>query len=386
MCVPSSGAVAVRHALAVTDLLPDVGTTLGVEEEYHLVDAVSGALVEAPRVVQAAADRLGDQVQGEISTSQLEVATPVCTSLQQVRDVLGRLRREVADVALAEGVAVLSAGTHPSATWQQQQLSDGERYARLHQRWGLLALQQLIAGCHVHVGVPDPDLAVAVLDRLRPDLPVLLALSASSPYWEGTDSGCASYRTLWFARWPVTGLPEAFGSRAAYDRTVAALIGSGVADDASHLYWDARPSVRYPTVEVRVADAMPRLDDVVLHAGLVRALVQQAAADAVAGRCPVEVRPELGRAARWRAARHGLEGDLLDLREGSLVAAPVLVQRLLDRLRPALEASGDLAEVHELASGALARGSSARRQRDVLARTGDLADVVRSLLAEGSTG
>ncbi len=366
--------------------MTDVGATLGVEEEYHLVDATTGALADAPHVVRAAVDRLGDDVQGEISTAQLEVATPVSTSLDEVRTHLARLRRAVAAVAAEHGCAVLAAGTHPLASWREQRLSVAERYQRLHERWGLLALQQMIAGCHVHVSVPDPELAVAVLDRLRPDLPVLLALSGSSPFWEGDDSGYASYRTQWFARWPVTGMPEVFGSRAAYDATVAALVRSGVADDASHLYWDVRPSTRFPTVEVRVADTMPRLDDAVLHAGLARALVQQAAADAVAGRPVPALRPELARAARWRAARYGLEGDLLDPRSGGLVPAAELVQALLGRVAGPLEDSGDGAQVHALAAGALARGTSARRQRELHARTGDLAQVVHALVAEAQQG
>jgi len=368
----------VRHALRVTG----AGATLGVEEEHHLVEADTGALADAAHVVQEAGRLLGDAAQGEISTAQLEVVTPVCSSLAEVRSQLSRLRQGAYAAAERHGCAVLAAGTHPSARWQDQRLSEGERYQRLRDRWGLLALQQLIAGCHVHVSVPDPELAVHVLDRLRPDLPTLLAMSASSPFWEGTDTGYASYRTLWFARWPVTGLPEAFGSRAAYDATVAGLVAAGVADDASHLYWDVRPSTRYPTVEVRVGDTMPRLDDAVLHAGLVRALVQAAAADALAGRPALEVRPELGRAARWQAARHGLESDLLDLRSGALRPAAELVGDLLDRVRGPLEDTGDRDEVELLTKDLLERGTSARRQREVAAGTGDLAQVVRAVVAE----
>jgi len=364
----------------------EVGATLGVEEEYHLVDASTGALADAGHVVQEAARLLGDGAQGEISTAQLEVVTPVCSSLAEVRSQLVRLRRGAYEAAERHGCAVLAAGTHPSAGWRDQRLSEGPRYTRLRDRWGLLALQQLIAGCHVHVSVPDPELAVHVLDRLRPDLPVLLAMSGSSPFWEGTDSGYASYRTIWFSRWPVTGLPEAFGSRAAYDRTVAALVAAGVADDASHLYWDVRPATRYPTVEVRVGDTMPRLDDAVLHAGLARALVQAAAADAVAGLPVPEVRPEVGRAARWRAARDGLEGELLDLRSGALRPAAEVVGDLLERVRGPLEDTGDRAEVEVLTKDLLERGTSARRQREVAASGGSLAEVVRAVVDEARPG
>ena len=360
--------------------------TLGVEEEYHLVDAVSGALREGPEVVEEGERRFGTQVQNEISTAQLEIGTPVCSSLREVRAALQRLRAGAAAVAAEAGLAVLACGTHPFGTWREQHLTDGERYVRLHERWGMLALQQLITGTHVHVSVPDPELAIAVLDRLRPDLPTLLAMSGSSPYWEGEDTGYASFRTQWYARFSVTGLPEVFGSRAAYDETVAALVRAGIADDASHLYWDARPATRYPTLEVRVGDTMPRLDDAVLHAGLARALVQQAAADAVAGLPVPALRPELGRAARWRAARYGLEGELLDARSGALVPAAELVNSLLDRVRGPLEQTGDRDEVCALAEALLARGTSARRQRDLMARTGDLAQVVHAVVAEAQQG
>ena len=363
-----------------------VGLTLGVEEEYHLVDATTGALADAPGVVEDAAARFGDALQGEISTSQLEVATPVCSSLAEVRAELARLRAGAAAVAAEHGIGILPTGTHPFSTWHEQRLSEDDRYTRLHERWGLLALQQLIAGCHVHVSVPDRELAVHVLDRLGPDLPVLLALSASSPYWEGVDSDYASYRTIWFGRWPQTGTPEPFGSLKAYDEAVEALVRTGMADDASHLYWDARPSTRYPTVEVRVGDTMPALDDAVLHAALARALVQQAAADALAGLPPLQVRTDLVRAARWRAARHGLQDTLLDNRTGERVPAHDAVHALVDRVSGPLEETGDLAEVRALVASALARGTSAERQRSLHAGTGSLPDVVLALVAEGQRG
>jgi carboxylate-amine ligase len=173
----------------------DVGVTVGVEEEYHLVDAETFELADMPEVVTAAIALMGSEAQGEISTSQLEIATPVSTTLAEVRAHLSRIRRSVDDVARQQGCRILAAGTHPTGTWHEQRLTVGERYQSLFERWGLLALQQMITGCHVHVNVGDPELAVRTIDYLRPDLPVLLALSASSPYWEGVDTGYASYRT-----------------------------------------------------------------------------------------------------------------------------------------------------------------------------------------------
>ena len=362
--------------MSVTD--GSVGSTLGVEEEYALVEAATGALADAPDVAATAADLVGEAATKEISTSQLEIVTPVCTSLAQVRQELVRLRSAAVAAAEAHGCQVLAAGTHPFATWHDQRLTDGERYDRLEERWGILARQQLITGQHVHVGVPA-GLVVHVVDRLGPDLPVLIAMTASSPYWEGQDTGYASYRTQWFSRWPITGTLPPLGTRQAYDDMVARLVSSGVADDASHLYWDARPSVAWPTVEVRVADTSPLLDDAILHAALVRSLVRTAARD----EDPVPVtHPEVVRVARWRAARDGLSGRLFDTRSASLQPAHDLVRALLARLREDLEELGDWDEVCLLTEQLLERGTSADRQRAVWERTGSLQAVVRSLTDE----
>ena len=363
----------------------EVGATLGVEEEYHLVDAQTLALADAPEVVSEALRLLGDQAQGEISTSQLEIATPVSTSLAEVRAHLVRLRRGAAQAAEVHGCRVLAAATHPTARWTEQRLTDSPRYERVHERYGLLALQQLIAGQHVHVSVSDPEVAIGALDRLRPDLPVLLALSGSSPFWEGVDTGHASYRTQWFARFPVTGSQQVLRTRETYDRLVADLVVAGVVDDARGIYWDARPSVLYPTIEVRVADTCPRLDDAVLQAGLARSLVRVAAGEALREEPFAEPRPELMKAARWRAARLGLEGELVDLRSLRRVPAGELVRALLARLRDDLEELGDWDEVSALAEQALARGSSAAQQRRTAAAHG-LTAVTRELVEQTAAG
>jgi carboxylate-amine ligase len=359
----------------------EVGTTLGVEEEYHLVDAATMGLADAPDVVDEALRALGPQAQGEISTSQLEIATPVSTSLAEVREHLVRLRTGADAAAQKHGCRILGAGTPPTGRWTEQRLSEGARYQRVHERYGLLALQQLICGQHVHVSVPDPELAVQVCDRLRPDLHLLLALSGSSPYWEGEDTGYDSYRTVWFARFPVTGSQEVLRTRAAYEALTAELVASGVVDDARGLYWDARPSVLYPTVEVRVADTCPQLDDAVLQAGLSRALVRTVARQAQAGEPFAEPRPELVKAARWRAARLGVSGDLVDLHTGTRARAADLVRGLLARLRDDLEQTGDWDEVSALTEQVLARGTSAAQQRATAAVRG-LAEVTRELVAQ----
>jgi YbdK family carboxylate-amine ligase len=353
----------------------DIGLTLGVEEEYALVGP-DGGLADAPEVAATAHRLIGDSATPEISTSQLEVVTLICDSLAMVRSQLDLLRRTAVQAAAEHDCRVLAAGTHPFSSWRDQRMTQGATYDLLVERWGLLARQQLITGQHVHVGVPE-DLVIPVLDQLGPDLPLLLAMSASSPFWEGEDTGYASYRSMWFSRWPIVGTLPVLRTREAYDELVTSLIASGIAESASRLYWDARPSEKFPTVEVRVADTMPLLDDAVLHAALVRSLVR------VAARSEEEpvVKPELVRAARWRAARFGLTDALLDPASGSLVAAPTLVRGLLERVREDLEELGDWDEVSELTEQLLTRGTSSSRQRHV-AREGSLTDVVDDLVSE----
>ena len=353
----------------------DVGLTLGVEEEYALVTA-DGGLADAPGVAEAAHRLIGDSATTEISTSQLEVVSLICTDLAQVRSQLTLLRATAVQAAAEHGCRVLACGTHPFATWRDQRMTEGATYSLLVERMGLLARQQLITAQHVHVGVPE-DLVVPVLDQLGPDLPLLLAMTASSPFWEGEDTGYASYRTMWFSRWPVTGTLPVLGTRERYDELVTSLLATGIAEASSRLYWDARPSEKFPTVEVRVADTMPLLDDAVLHAALVRSLVRVAAR----ATDPVSVQPELVRAGRWRAARFGLTDALLDTRSGTLVAAPLMVRNLLERLREDLEDLGDWDEVSGLAEQLLARGTSSSRQRTV-ARQHGLHAVVDSVVAE----
>ena len=364
---------------------PPAGRTLGVEEEYHLVDAGTLALRDDARLNRAALrGELGERIGAEIATTQLEVATPVCETLADVRRELTAARAGAARAAATAGAALLAASTHPSSSWRDQRLTSRPRYLDLFQRWGILALQQDICGCHVHVGVPDLDTAVAVMDRARPHLPLLLALTCSSPFHEGQDTGYDSFRTEWWGRWAVAGYPEPLGDGRTYRAVVEGLRTAGVVDDASHLYWDVRPSERYPTLEFRVGDVCTSLDDAVLHAALVRSLVRVLAARAAAGDPVPPVRPELLRAARWRAARHGLAERLVDPADGRLRPAAEVVGALLGELRDDLEEHGEWAEVRALVVQVLARGTSATRQRAVLHRTGDLREVARSLVAEGA--
>ena len=372
-----------------TALRPEpVGATLGVEEEYHLVDRETLVVRDDPRLnAEALAGRLGPRISAEIGTTQIEIGTAVCRTLAEVRAELVAARAEAWAAVEPFGVVPLPSSTHPWAGWEDQRVTPRPRYLGLVQRWGLLALQQVICGCHVHVGVPSLDVAVEVLDRVRPYLPVLLAMTGSSPFHEGTDTGYDSYRTQWFARWPITGAPEELGDAQGFRDVVESLRVAGVVDDASNLFWDARPSLRYPTLEFRVADVCPRVDDAVLHAALCRSLTRVLARRAESGTAVPRLRPEALRAARWRAARHGLADSLVDPVTGALVPAALAVRRLLAELRDDLAAAGEHDEVADLVERLLADGTSATRQRAALHRSGDLTDVARTVLRDaGRTG
>ncbi len=357
-------------------MTPPVRRTFGVEEEYVLVDPVTGGAFAGADKVLAAAERRGEAAQHELLVSQVEVGTPVLTSLDDLRTSLTGLRRTLNAAAGEVGCRLAALGAHPWASRQRQAISAGERYETLAEEYGHLARHMLICGCHVHVGVEDAELALEVSTRIRPWLSFLLALSANSPFWEGSDTGYASYRTTVFSRWPTAGPQGQFQSRSEYSRLIADLIAIDVIKDENMVYFDARPSNRYATVEVRVADVCTDVEDAVLIAGLARALVSTCALEALRGAEPVRVRQELLRAATWRASRSGLEGRLVDLVELRPTPAPEALRTLLAYVRPALEAVDDFEQVSQLLDRTLTDGGGAVRQRRVFERTGWLRQVV----------
>ncbi|MEV0428397.1 glutamate--cysteine ligase [Micromonospora sp. NPDC050495] len=372
-----SGSVAERERSAApggTDL-----RTVGVEEEFLLVDPHTGVAVPAvDLVMEQVPAELRGQVEREFQTSQIEIGTPPGLELSAIRHSLSVLRTELAAAAERAGVRLLAIGTGP-VDGPVPPVVDKPRFDRMIERFRLLVPGPGNNGMHVHVGVPDPDTGVRVLNHVRPWLPVLHAVTANSPFARGEDTGYASWRSVEWERWPSVAPTPHLDDHAHYERLIRQLIASGVMLDEGMLYWYARLSARYPTVEIRIGDVCPSVDDAVLVAALVRALVATAMTDIAEGRPALDTDHHLLVAAHWRAAHDGLEGEGVDPTDGELRPAWELLDRLVDHLRPELDRHGDLFQVTDLLGGLRRHGSGAARQRAVFARTGKLLDVVEDV-------
>ncbi len=351
--------------------------TVGVEEELLLVHPDSGEPVpwSAAVVDRAAQDDPGQAVfQKELFGQMLELATSPQRDMAELGAEIVGCRKEAGRLAGEIGCAVAALATYPLPV--APALTRHERYHWMAGRFGAAMVDWFVCGCHVHVSVESDEEGVAVLDRLRPWLPVLRALSANSPFWQGRDSGYASFRSRLWARGPSAGPTELFGSAERYWQRVADMVASGVILDAGMVYFDARLSTRYPTVEIRVADVCLRADTTVLVATLIRALVETAAREWRAGRPPLDPSVSMLRLASWQAARNGLEQDLLDPVTMRPRPAAEVVRALLAHTAQALADSGDALGVEEAVAQLLHRGTGAREQRSFLERTGSLRDVV----------
>jgi glutamate---cysteine ligase / carboxylate-amine ligase len=348
---------------------------VGVEEEFLLVDVESR--LPAPRISRVIDDAValaGDQAQEELHRAQIELATSPNLTLGELQDDLLALRTKMVEAASNHGAAVVAAATYPDAMGESGRLiTEKDRYEEMAEANSMLAREQLICGCHVHVTVPEPDQAVRLMNRIRRWLPCLLALTTNSPYWEGEDSGFSSYRTEVWTRWPTAGPTGEFESAAAYEAMMEQLVASGVIVDKAMAYWDVRPSERFPTLEIRIADVMPSIDEVVMYAGLVRALVGWCGSDTEEW---PPIRRELLQAANWRAARSGLSGVLIDPADGSQRPARQAITELLERLQPELSRRGEWTRVTGAVEAIFDRGTGADRQRRAYARRHLMADVI----------
>ncbi|GGV82082.1 glutamate--cysteine ligase 2 [Streptomyces griseoloalbus] len=351
--------------------------TVGVEEELLLVDPETGE----PRAMSAAVlaraareDADQDVFEKELHEQMLEFATHPQSSMESLHAEIVRCRKEAAGHAGKIGCTVAALATSPLPV--SPAIGVNQRYQWMEEQYGIATREQLVLGCHVHVSVESDEEGVGVVDRLRPWLSVLAALSANSPFWQGKETGYSSYRSRVWQRWPSAGPTELFGSAERYHRRVADMVATGAILDEAMVYFDVRLSERYPTVELRVADVCLHAETAGLIATLARALVDTAAREWKAGREPLDPGVSLLRLAAWQAARSGLTGELLHPETMRRMPADAVVRTLLDHVAESLEANGDLERAREGCARLLRDGNGAQVQRGLMQRTESLREVV----------
>lgn len=346
--------------------LKEPSFSIGIEEEYLLVDSATMALVsDPPQIIMEECQRLTRwQVTPELLRSQIEVGTRVCKTIAEAREDLGRLRSIVVDVAGKEGLSPIAASTHPFGRWMEQIHTPVDRYRDLTNELQAAARRLLICGMHVHVGIDDDECRIDLMNQMRYFLPHLLAMSTSSPFWEGVDTGLKSYRLTIFDALPRTGLPKRFDSYAEYARHLDVLINAGLMEDGTKIWWDMRPSARYPTLETRIFDVCTSLDDAIALAALTACLLRMLYRLRVKNQRWRIYNAMLIYENRWRAMRYGIDEGLLDLAKGELVPCADLVEEILAITAvdaEALDCQAEVAHVREI----LRRGTSAHRQMSV---------------------
>ncbi len=374
--------------------MDDPAFTLGIEEEYILVDLKSFEPANVPPgMLDACKERLGGRVSPEFKTCQIEVGTGICATIADARAELIELRTCIRDIAGESGLTPIATSCHPFADWKQIGQSDGDRYTDLADAMGHVARRMVTCGCHVHVGIGDDDLRIDLMNQFAYFLPHLLALSGSSPYWEGVDTGLASYRLSVFDNMPRSGLPPKFTDWSEYQRSVDVLIETEIIEDASKIWWDLRPSSRFPTLEARICDVMPRMEDALSLAAACQALMRMLwRLKKRNQRWRIYDRFLVGEN-RWRAQRYGTSGTLIDLGQRALLPISDAVEELIDLTSEdasALVSGPELAHLRDIVLG----GASSDRQRAVFRATRDagatedeaLRSVVESLISEFSQG
>lgn len=341
--------------------------TVGIEEEYHLVDTETrGLAVNPPRdLFEKCTDSLGSCVGHEFKTSQIEIGTPVCNSIQEARDHLVGMRRTIKDIGSAYGIQPLASATHPFAKWRETETSEGERYQEIAHDLQDVVRRLLISGMHVHVGLGDDDeLRMDLMNQVTYFLPHILSLSTSSPFWQGQDTGLMSYRLSVFTELPRTGLPDRFDTFVDYQRHVDVLVKAGVLQDATKIWWDIRPSDRFPTLEMRICDICSDVDDTAAIAALFVCLLRMLTRLKESNQRWRHYNNMLVRENRWRAQRYGIDDRLIDFGKGALIPFADLVEELIELTREDAEELGCTNEIAHLRT-ILKRGTSSHLQREV---------------------
>ncbi|MDX1516036.1 MAG: carboxylate-amine ligase [Woeseiaceae bacterium] len=337
--------------------------TIGVEEEYLLVDKATGQLiVDPPQSLMAECEEQAEgQVSSELLRSQIEVGTKVCKNVQEARADLARLRRIIVDTAANHNLAPIAASTHPFSSWTEQKHTQKDRYEQLTVEMQGAARRLVICGMHVHVGIGDDELRIDLMNQMSYFLPHMLALSCSSPFWGGRDTGLKSYRLTVFDALPRTGLPERFASWAEYQRHVQILKDAGLIEDSTRIWWDLRPSARFPTLETRIMDVCTRLEDTIALAAMLVCMLRMLYRLRTRNQRWRIYTPMLIRENRWRAMRYSFDEGMVDLARGIVVPFDELLEEILELVAEDAEALGCVEEISSVRN-ILTRGTSAHRQ------------------------
>ncbi len=343
--------------------LPEPALTLGVEEEYLLVHRESRDLVNDPpqQLMDDCVKLLGEHVSPELMRAQIEVGTPVCRSVAEIRDEVRKLRSVVAEVSNKYGYAPIAVSTHPFARWLEQKQTEKERYSLLTEQMQATARRLLICGMHIHVGVEDQELRIDLMNQMSYFLPHLLALSCSSPFWEGEDTGLKSYRLTVFDSLPRTGLPEQFVSWAEYERHIRVLINAGLVEDASMIWWDLRPSATFPTLETRIMDVVTNLNHAMSLVALTVCIMRMLYRARVKNQRWRVYAGMLVNENRWRAMRYSFDEGLVDLARGEVVEYSHLLKEISEYIQEDADSLGCQQEIEDLQK-ILEEGTSAHNQ------------------------
>lgn len=356
--------------------------TVGIEEEYQIVDPETRELCSyVQKFLEQGRQILQDQIKPEFMQSQVEVGSHICRNMTEARQELIRLRRSVCELAEENGLRIVAASTHPFSKWIDQDVSVGERYTKLETDMAEVGRRLLVFGMHVHVGLDDNEVLIDVMNQARYFLPHLLALTTSSPFWQGRETGLKSYRSVVFESLPRTGIPPAFRSWAEYARVVETLQKTNCIDDASKIWWDIRPHHTFPTIEFRIADICTKVDEAICIAALVVAIVAKLVKLRRENQSWRPYRHHMLTENKWRAVRYGIDGKLIDYGRQEEVPMRFLALELLEVLDDVLDEVGvrdEASYVHTI----LKEGTSADRQLKVYQKTNDLKAVVDHLIAE----
>jgi len=360
--------------------------TIGIEEEYQLIDPETRELTS---YVQEFLDEgrlvLQDQIKPEFMQSQVEVGSRICHNIGEAREELYRLRREISDLAASHGLVIAASSTHPFSKWSDQQITTMERYTKHMEQLADVARRMLIFGMHIHVGIDDKEVMIDIMGQARYFLPHLLALSTSSPFWHGRETGLKSYRSIVFENVPRSGPPPDFNSWSEYEHFVETLIRTNCIDEATKIWWDIRPHPKFPTLEFRGTDICTKVDEAICIAALTVSIVATLMKLRKTNRSWRRYRHHLITENKWRAVRYGIRGNLIDFGRQEEVPAKVLTYELLDFIDDVVDEVGVRKEV-EYVHTILEDGTSSDRQLATYHRTNDLNAVVDQLIAETREG